>query len=60
MYRYCFYDLLVHFWWPNKSLFSYNQRWNTLYKDTWDVNQNENRLDKLNQIKDVYKACIGK
>ena len=31
MYRYRFYDLKVHFWWPNKRLFSYNQRWNTLY-----------------------------
>ena len=32
MYRYCFYDLKVHFWWPNKRLFSYIQRWKTLYK----------------------------
>ena len=31
MHRYHFYDLKVHFWWPNKCLFSYNQRWNTLY-----------------------------
>ena len=31
MYRYCFYDLKVHFWWPNKCLFSYRQRWNILY-----------------------------
>ena len=31
MYRYRFYDLKVHFWWPNKRLFSYIQRWNTLY-----------------------------
>ena len=31
MYRYRFYDLKVHFWWPNKHLFSYRQRWNTLY-----------------------------
>ena len=31
MYKYCFYDLKVHFWWPNKCLFSYRQRWNTLY-----------------------------
>ena len=33
MYRYRFYDLKVHFWWPNKRLFSYIQRWNTLYLD---------------------------
>ena len=26
MHRYHFYDLKVHFWWPNKRLFSYNQR----------------------------------
>ena len=32
MYRYRFYDLKVHFWWPNKRLFSYNQRWKTLYE----------------------------
>ena len=31
MYRYRFYDLKVHFWWPDKRLFSYIQRWNTLY-----------------------------
>ena len=31
MHRYRFYDLKAHFWWPNKRLFSYNQRWNTLY-----------------------------
>ena len=31
MYRYRFYDLKAYFWWPNKLLFSYIQRWNTLY-----------------------------
>ena len=31
MYRCRFYDLKVYFWWPKKRLFSYNQRWNTLY-----------------------------
>ena len=30
MHRYRFYDLKVHFWWSNKRLFSYNQRWKTL------------------------------
>ena len=34
MHRYRFYDLKVHFWWPNKRLFSYNQRWKTLYTIT--------------------------
>ena len=31
MYKYRFHDLKVHFWWPNKRLFSYRQSWNTLY-----------------------------
>ena len=31
MYRYRFYDLKVHFWWPNKCLFSYKPSLNTLY-----------------------------
>ena len=35
MHRYRFYDLKVHFWWPNKRLFSYNQRWNTLYTNNF-------------------------
>ena len=31
MYRYCFYDLKVHFWWPNKHLKCNISSWNTLY-----------------------------
>ena len=34
MYRYHFYNLKVPFWWPNKRLFSYIQRWKTLYNST--------------------------
>jgi hypothetical protein len=31
MCRSCFYDLKVHFWWPNKCLVSLRSSWNTLY-----------------------------
>ena len=31
MYRFCFIDLKVHFWWPNKWLFWGRSSWNTLY-----------------------------
>ena len=31
MYRYRFYDLKVHFWWPNKRLKCNISSWNTLY-----------------------------
>ena len=31
MYRFCFFDLKVHFWWPNKCLFWGRSSWNTLY-----------------------------
>ena len=31
MYRYSFYDLKVHFWWPNKCLLSRISSLNTLY-----------------------------
>ena len=31
MCRSCFYDLKVHFWWPNKSLFWCKSSLNTLY-----------------------------
>ena len=31
MYRFCFYGLKVHFWWPNKCLFWCNSSLNTLY-----------------------------
>ena len=36
MYRYRFYDLKVHFWWPNKHSFSYKSSLNTLYL-TWNM-----------------------
>ena len=32
MHRYHFYDLKVHFWWPNKRFFSHISSLNTLYK----------------------------
>ena len=32
MYRYSFYDLKIHFWWPNKCLLSRISSLNTLYK----------------------------
>ena len=32
MYRYHFYDLKVHFWWPNKRFFWCRSSSNTLYK----------------------------
>ena len=31
MYRSCFYDLKMHFWWPNKCLKYIISSWNTLY-----------------------------
>ena len=31
MYRFCFYDLKVHFWWPNKCLKYIISSLNTLY-----------------------------
>ena len=31
MYRYRFYDLKVHFWWPNKRLKCNISSWHTLY-----------------------------
>ena len=37
MYRFCFYDLKVHFWWPNKSSKHQVLSVNTLYSvpDEW-------------------------
>ena len=31
MHRYLFYDIKVHFWWPNKRFFWCRSSWNTLY-----------------------------
>ena len=35
MYRHCFYDLKVHFWWPNKRLKCHISSWHTLYNSTY-------------------------
>ena len=37
MYRSCFYDLKVHFWWPNKCSKHQVLRSNTLYKYFYDI-----------------------
>ena len=35
MYRYRFYNLKLHFWWPNKRLKCHISSWHTLYTERW-------------------------
>ena len=52
MYRFCFYDLYVHFWWPNKSSKHQVLSVNTLYL----IKKCEYR--KLFFISNLFKALI--
>ena len=46
------YDLKAYFWWPNKRLFSYIQRWNTLYEEIRYLSRrNLNRVRVLGALR---------
>ena len=53
MYRYHFYDLKVHFWWPNKHFIWGRSSWKTLYYDK------TYRLSKHNGVEVFIKSGLN-
>ena len=54
MYRFCFYDLKVHFWWPNKCSKHHVLRLNTLY--FWQPHLTNKLLSKRNHWENLIST----
>ena len=68
MYSYHFYDLKVHFWWPNKRFFWLKSSLNTLYDenlydDIWEALDCDNatRIDmEVNTLENTFGESYNK